>query len=416
VPSASIEELRARIDQIDDRILKLLNDRARLAIAVGHHKSGQGRATYAPEREKRIFGRLARSNGGPLEPDHVRAIYREIISSCLALEEPLRIAYLGPEGTYSQEAAATQFGSGAKLAPFVSIDAIFDEVERARADYGVVPVENSTEGVVAQTLDRFVSSPLTIKAEVVLRIDHCLLVRTPSLALPRFAGEGKGKALLRFAGEGKGAALARLAGEGKGSRSVRSAGGDRLARLKRIVSHPQSLAQCRTWLAQHCPGVPLEEVASNAVAASLAARHAGTAAIAGRRAAERYGLEVLAASIQDLPNNVTRVLVVSGDGLGRPTGDDKTSILFSVPHQAGALHRVLEVFARNRINLSTIESRPLKGRAWEYVFFLDLTGHVAEPAMGRALAALGRRAQFVKILGSYPAARWPEPEGSHERE
>jgi chorismate mutase/prephenate dehydratase len=369
MPSASIEELRARIDAVDDHILKLLNDRAQLAIAVGHHKSGQGKATYAPEREKRIFGRLAKTNGGPLKPEHVRAIYREIISSCLSLEQPLRIAFLGPEGTYSQEAARTQFGSGANLSPFASIDAIFDEVERSRADYGVVPVENSTEGVVAQTLDRFVSSPLTIKAEVVLRIDHCLLAKQTK---PR--------------------------------------------RLSRIVSHPQSLAQCRTWLAQHCPGVPLEEVASNAVAADLAAHHANTGAIAGRQAAERYKLAVVAASIQDLPNNVTRFLVVSNDGRGRPTGDDKTSILFSVPHEAGALHRVLEVFARNRINLSTIESRPLKGRAWEYVFFLDLAGHVEEPSMGRALATLKRRAQFVKVLGSYPAARWPEPEGAYERE
>ena len=218
----------------------------------------------------------------------MRAIYREIISSCLSLEQPLRIAFLGPVGTYSQQAAKTQFGSGAELHPFASIDAVFDEVERGRTDYGVVPVENSTEGVVAQTLDRFVSSPLTIKAEVVLRIDHCLLARE---ARPR--------------------------------------------RLRRIVSHPQSLAQCRTWLSQHYPGVPLEEVASNAVAAATAAQQAGTGAIASRQAAERYGLSVIATSIQDLPNNVTRFLVISGDGDGAPTGDDKTSVLFAVPHRGG---------------------------------------------------------------------------------
>jgi len=365
VSSASIEELRARIDGIDDRILELLNERAQQAIAVGHNKSGQGRAHYAPEREKGILARLAKQNGGPLKPEHVRAIYREIISSCLALERPLGIAYLGPEGTYSQEAARTQFGSGANLVPFASVDAVFDDVERARVDYGVVPVENSTEGVVAQTLDRFVSSSLSIKAEVILRVDHCLLARP-----------GK------------------------------------KARLARIVSHPQSLAQCRTWLAQHYPGVPLEEVASNAVAAALAARRPGTAAIAGRQAAERYKLAVVAASIQDLPNNVTRFLVISRDGQGQPTGDDKTSILFSVPHSAGALHRILEVFAQHGINLSTIESRPLKGRAWEYVFFLDLAGHVAQKAMCDALDAVRERALFVKALGSYPAWRWAgEKEG-----
>lgn len=358
--ATSIETLRAKIDRLDDQLLGLLNDRARLAMEVGQRKSGQGRATYAPDREKRIFRRLSRRNAGPLKTPHLQAIYREIISSCLALEQPLRIAFLGPEGTYSQQAARGQFGSGARFVPFSSIDAVFDDVERGRVDYGVVPVENSTEGVVAQTLDRFVASPLTIKAEVLLRVNHCLLARQ---AAPR---------------------------------------------LRRIVSHPQSLAQCRGWLSQHYPGVRLEEVASNAVAASAASRSAGTAAIAGEQAAERYGLAILAANIQDQPNNFTRFLVISGDGLSAPTTDDKTSILFSVPHEAGALHRVLEAFARHRINLSTIESRPLKGRAWEYVFFLDLAGHAEEPAMKKALGLLRRRSHFVKVLGSYPAWRWPE--------
>ncbi len=366
--TASIETLRTRIDRIDDQMLALLNRRAELAIAIGRHKSGQGRAVYAPEREKRILERLLRANSGPLTVDHVRAIFREIMSSCLALQRPLHIAYLGPAGTYSQQAARGQFGSGAELVPLPSIDAVFDEVERGRADYGVVPVENSTEGVVAQTLDRFVTSPLSIKAEVLLRVNHCLIARA---AAPQA--------------------------------------------LRRIVSHPQSLAQCRAWLAQHYPGVPLEEVASNAIAAEAAAADPATAAIAGRQAAQRYGLAVVAANIQDQPNNVTRFLVISADGLGKPTGDDKTSVLFSVPHEPGALHRVLGGFARHRINLSTIESRPLKGRAWEDVFFLDLTGHAEEPAMAKALAALRRRSLFVKVLGSYPACRWPEDESRNER-
>lgn len=361
----TLEALRAQIDRLDEQLVRLLNKRAELAIRVGHAKAraGQRGTKYAPEREKRIFQRLARLNGGPLRPQHVRTIFREVVSSCLALEQPLRIAYLGPAGTYSQQAAADQFGSGATLLPLASIDAVFDEVERGRAEYGVVPVENSTEGVVAQTLDRFIPSPLSIKAEVLLRIDHCLLARDPD---PRH--------------------------------------------LRRIVSHPQSLAQCRAWLAQHFPGVPLAEVASNAEAAALAARQRGTGAIAGRSAAERYRLAVVAASIQDQPKNVTRFLVLGNDPRGRPTGDDKTSILFAVPHEAGALFRVLEAFAQQRINLSTIESRPLKGRAWEYVFFIDLVGHADEAGMARALVALKRRALFVKVLGSYPAWRWPEGE------
>lgn len=357
----SLESLRAQIDRVDDQLVRLLNQRAALVVQVGHAKSNA--AKYVPEREKRIFQRLARMNGGPLRPQHVRTIFREVISSCRALEQPLRVAYLGPAGTYSQQAAAEQFGSGPNLLPFGSVDAVFDEVERGRAEYGVVPVENSTEGVVAQTLDRFIASPLSIKAEVLLRIDHCLLAKH----------------------------------------------GDR-RKVRRIVSHPQSLAQCRGWLAQHFPGVPMAEVASNAVAAEQAAAHPGTAAIASRRAAERYRLKIVAASIQDLPNNVTRFLVVSHDLRGRPTGDDKTSILFAVPHESGALFKVLEVFARQRISLSTIESRPLKGRAWEYVFFIDLAGHGDEPQMQKALAALKRRALFVKVLGSYPAWRWPEGE------
>lgn len=357
----TLDELRARIDRIDQQLLELLNRRARLAIEVGRSKTGQGRAVYAPDREKRILERLVEGNRGPLGTEAIQAVFREIISGCLALQRPLRVAYLGPAGTFSQQAARRQFGSGADLVPVGSVDAVFDEVERKRADYGVVPVENSTEGVVAQTLDRFVGSPLTIKAEVLLRIEHCLLARE---AHP--------------------------------------------GRLAKIVSHPQSLAQCRNWLAQHYPEVPVEEAASNAVAAQIASKHARVAAIAGRQAATQYGLRVLVANIQDQTNNFTRFLVVSGDGRSEPTGDDKTSILFSVSHHAGALHRVLEPFARFGINLNSIDSRPLKGRAWEYVFFVDLAGHESEPNMTRALETVRELSVFLKVLGSYPAWRWPE--------
>lgn len=364
----SLDALRAHIDRIDDQLLELLNRRAKLAIEAGHHKSVQGRSCYAPEREKRVLQRLGERNAGPLSSESVQAIFREIMSGCLALERPLRIAFLGPLGTFSQQAVRERFGSAADLLPVGSIDAVFDEVERRRADYGVVPVENSTEGVVAQTLDRFVASPLTIKAEVLLRVEHCLLARELH---PRV--------------------------------------------IRRIVSHPQSLAQCRHWLVQHYPDVALEDVASNAVAAQLAAKHAGTLAIAGRQAAAQYGLHVVTAAIQDQPNNITRFLLISGDGSGEPTGDDKTSVLFSAPHRAGALLAVLEPFAQHGINMSTIESRPLKGRAWEYVFFLDLAGHVADPAMVKALAAVESRSLFLKVLGSYPAWRWPDRQAARRK-
>jgi chorismate mutase/prephenate dehydratase len=284
------------------------------------------------------------------------------MSACLALELPLRVAFLGPAGTFTQAAALKHFGHSVETVPMHSIPDIFREVESGNAHYGVVPVENSTEGVVAQTLDRFTASPLSIKAEVLLRVDHCLLVA-------------------------------------RGKREP----------LRRIVSHPQSLAQCRDWLARSYPNVPLEEVASNAAAARVAVDDRTTAAIAGRQAAERYRLAIIADNIQDLPNNVTRFLVISPDGQSPRTGDDKTSVLFAVPHEAGALFKVLEAFAKERINLSTIESRPLRGRAWEYVFFLDLIGHVEEKGMVRARAALERRALFVKVLGSYPAWHWPDP-------
>ncbi len=362
VSKVSIDTLRGRIDKIDQQLTSLLNRRARLAMAIGERKATAGRTVYAPDREKRVFQKLAAANVGPLSDQHLQSIFREVISSCLSLEKPLRVSFLGPQGTYSQQAASVQFGSGADLVPAGSIDSIFEEVERGRTDYGVVPVENSTEGVVAQTLDRFIQSPLSIKAEILLRVDHCLLRQ-------------KGRS----------------------------------PRLRRIVSHAQSLAQCRDWLARSYPEVPLEEVASNAVAAELAARAATTAAIAGRQAAEQYDLDVIAENIQDLPNNVTRFLVISSDAPSARTEDDKTSVLFAVPHRSGALFKVLEGFAKEHINLSTIESRPLRGRAWEYVFFLDLSGHVDEPGMARALVALEKRALFVKVLGSYPAWHWPDP-------
>ncbi len=358
--ATSIDALRADIDRIDEKLLALLSRRARLAMRIGERKRHARASVFTPDREKRIFQRLAALNQGPLDAERIRPIFREIIGACLSLEQPLRIACLGPLGTFSHQAAREQFGAGAELIAVDTISAVFDEVEHQHADYGIAPVENSTEGMVAATLDRFVSSPLTIKAEVQLRIEQCLLSRS-----------------------------------------------GRADRIRRIVSHPQSLGQCRQWLAQHFPAVPQEPVASNAQAAEIASRDARAAALAGRVAAERYGLKVVAANVQDVANNYTRFVVLGRDGIGRPSGDDKTSLLLSTPHEAGALHRVLKPFADNGVSLGSIESRPLKGRPWEYVFFLDLLGHVREPRVTRALTALKGRCRFYKVLGSYPAAVSP---------
>jgi len=359
--ATSIDALRTHIDRIDEKLLALLNRRARLAVEIGRRKRHAHASIYTPDREKRIIERLERlADSGPLNGQSIRPIFREIISACLSLEQQLHVAFLGPLGTFSHQAVREQFGAGCALVPVESIAAVFDEVEHARADYGIVPVENSIEGTVAATLDRFVTSPLAIKAEVLLRIEQCLMSRS-------------GQA----------------------------------TRVRRIVSHPQSLGQCRQWLAQHFPGVPQVDAASNAQAADAARRDASTAAIAGHAAAEQYGLKVVAAHIQDQAHNTTRFLVLGRDGLGRASGEDKTSLLLSVPHEAGALHRVLKPFADNRVSICTIESRPLKERAWEYVFFLDLEGHVQEPRVGCALAALKHRCLFLKVLGSYPVAPGP---------
>jgi chorismate mutase/prephenate dehydratase len=358
--ATSIDALRAHIDRIDEKLLALLNQRAQLAVQIGRRKHSAQTSIYSPAREKRIYERLSAANHGPLTAQSLRPIFREIISACLSLEKPLQVAFLGPLGTFSHQAALEQFGARSLPTPVESITEVFDEVEHGRADYGMVPVENSTEGMVPATLDRFVTSPLTIKAEVLLRVEQCLLSKS---------GDAQ--------------------------------------RIRRIVSHPQSLGQCRRWLAQHHPGVRQVDAASNAQAAELASRDARVAAIAGRVAAEQYGLRVVAANIQDLAHNCTRFLVLGRDGMGKPSGDDKTSLLLSVPHEAGALHRVLKPFADNHVSISTIESRPLKERAWEYLFFLDLVGHVHEARIERALAALRPRCLLLKVLGSYPAAPRP---------
>lgn len=360
--SASIPALRRQIDRIDDQLLRLLNRRARIALAVAAQKQRSRTAIYAPGREQSILARVARQNGGPLAAAHLRAIFREIISAARGLEAHLRVAYFGPQATWSHLAARQQFGAAAEYISAPTVADVFREVEGGRAELGVVPVENSTEGMVAHTLDLLVESPLTICAEVMLPIRHCLLARA----------------------------------------------GTDLGGVRRVAAHPQALAQCRQWLAAHLPGIPTLEEASNARAAARAAAEKGTAAIAAEAAADTYRLAVLARAVQDEPGNVTRFLVLARHDCEEPTGNDRTSVVLSVRDEVGVLARMLRPFATHRIDLIKIESRPLRERPWEYYFFLDLKGHRREPRVARALAAARKRALRLKILGSYPAAADPE--------
>jgi chorismate mutase/prephenate dehydratase len=355
---ATIAALRRQIDRLDDRVLGLLNRRARLVQAIGAAKSKTRASVYAPAREKAVLARLVDANRGPLDDAHVGAIFREVISASRSLEQRLRVAYLGPRATYTHLAALAQLGSAAEYAPSATIAEVFHDVENGRADLGVVPIENSSEGGVAHTLDLLVDSPLQICAEILLPVRHCLLAKR----------------------------------------------GTTLARVRRVVAHPQALPQCRQWLATHLPGIPLLEATSNTRAAERAAAEAGTAAIASATAAAVYRVAVLAEGIQDDAGNTTRFLVLAPKDAPAPSGDDKTSLLVSVRDEVGVLAKLLRPFAQHDIDLIKIESRPLRERPWEYYFFLDLRGHRSERRVARALTAVARRALRAKVLGSYPAA------------
>jgi len=350
----TIEQLRQKIDSIDDRIVSLLNERAQVVLEVGRLKSGSNMEFHVPGRERQIYERLLGANSGPFPNDALRSIYREVISACLALESPMKVAFLGPKATFSHLATMQQFGLSAELVAMKSIPAVFEEVEKGKALYGVVPVENSTEGVISHTLDMFVDSSLQITAEILLEVHHDLLSRT-----------------------------------------------GRMEDVRKVYSHAQPIAQCRNWLEGHLPGVPLVDVASTAVAAQIASEDYTAAAIASELAASLYDLKVVRSRIEDQVNNFTRFLVISRKACER-SGNDKTSVLFSVKDEPGILCRMLEPFAKRGINLSKIESRPFKQKAWEYIFFLDLFGHLSDPDVGEALEELKTCCQFLKILGSYP--------------
>jgi chorismate mutase/prephenate dehydratase len=357
VADQTLSELRQQIDAIDDQILALLNRRAGLVIAVGKAKEGASTDFYVPSREQAIYTRLIADSSGPFPEEGIRRVFREIISASLSLEQPLKVAFLGPQATFTHVAAMHQFGFSAQLVPIKSIPSIFEEVGRGRANYGVVPVENSNEGVVSHTLDMFMESDLKIIAEVLVEVSHDLLNRT-----------------------------------------------GRIEDVRKVVSHPQALAQCRAWLEENLPDVPLVDVGSTALAAQQVAEDESAAAIASEAAATLYGLRVVKHRIEDNPNNFTRFLVI-GRQMPEPGERDKTSIMFSVRDEPGILYRMLEPFSKRGINLSKIESRPMKGRAWEYIFFLDMEGHIRNEQIAAAIEELRGCCQFLKVLGSYPKAR-----------
>ena len=351
-----LDSLRAKIDALDDALLRLFNERAGHVHEIGRLKREGGLEIYAPEREEKVLKALTARNeaiGGLVNEQAVRAIYREIMSASLALEKDLTIAYLGPEATWTHQAARNKFGTSVRYAPQFSISEVFESIARGRADYGVVPIENSTEGAVNHTLDVFIESDLRICAQLALKIENNLIARVPR------------------------------------------------EQIHRLYSHPQVFGQCRQWLRVNFPKAELVEVSSTARAGELAATADDAGALAGRMVAELHGLAVLESSVQDQVNNATRFLVI-GPRDCPPTGRDKTSLMIGTPDQAGSLFHALEPFRTHGLNLTKIESRPSKRKPWEYVFFLDVDGHHEDAAMKAALVEVAERSTLVKILGSYP--------------
>ncbi|MGH8583745.1 MAG: prephenate dehydratase [Gammaproteobacteria bacterium] len=353
-----LKELRARIDALDEQLLKLINQRAALAKQVAATKGGaiENDGYYRPEREAQVLRNVIAANPGPLPDEEVARLFREVMSACLALQRPLDVAFLGPEGTFTHAAVLKHFGQSVHAMPMGTIGDVFREVEAGACHYGIVPVENSIEGVVNHTLDMFVNSSLKICGEVELRIHHHLLSKTGGLDEPQ-----------------------------------------------RVYAHEQALAQCRRWLDNQLPRAERRALSSNAEAARRAAQEPGSAAIAGDAAANLYGLQRLASNIEDETDNTTRFLVI-GHQSTPPSGDDKTSLIFSTSNQPGALYKMLGAFAEHGISMMRIESRPSRRGMWDYVFFVDVEGHLRDALVAEALKDLKQRAAMVKLLGSYPRA------------
>ena len=357
-PPHELAALRERIDAVDRELLALLNRRAELARAVGEIKKREGSAVFRPEREAQVVEQLKSVNPGPLRGESVAPIWREIMSACRALETPTRVAFLGPAGTFSEQAALGYFGSSIVRVECASIDEVFRATCAGAADFGVVPVENSTEGVVARSLDLFLTTPLTIIGETSLAVRHNLLRRTPDVA-----------------------------------------------NVAAVCAHPQALAQCHLWLSSHLPAVERRPVSSNAEGARLAGLDGSLVAIASERAASEWGLHVVAPAIQDDPHNRTRFAIVT-DPLRHPrpapSGHDCTSLVVSVPNRPGAVHDMLVPLKRHGVSMSRFESRPARSGQWEYYFYIDVQGHPDQPEVGPALSELRDACAFFKVLGTYP--------------
>ncbi len=352
-----IQELRKKIDGIDEKLLDLLNERARIVIEIGNIKKTGKMEFHSPSREREIIERLTARNKGPLPQDTLKAVFREIMSSSLSLERPLKIAYLGPRATFTHMAGMQQFGLAAQYVPVENIKDVFSEVERGRADYGVVPIENTTSGAVNYTLDMFIDSDLKIAAEIMLEVSQHLMNKS-----------GK------------------------------------LEDIKKIYTISPAAAQCRQWLEKNLPGVPVLDASSTAAAAEMAVDDLTAGAIASEMAAVLYGLQIAGKKIEDNASNITRFLVIAPKSPGK-TGRDKTSIMFSIKDKVGALYSMLSPFAESGINLNRLDARPSGRKVWDYVFFLDMEGHIEDEKVARAIESLRKDSLFLKVLGSYPKSQ-----------
>ena len=352
-----IQELRKKIDGIDDKLLDLLNERARIVIEVGNIKKTGKIEFHSPSREREIIERLTGRNNGPLPQDTLKAVFREIMSSSLSLERPLKIAYLGPRATFTHMAGMQQFGLAAQYVPAENIKDVFSEVERGRADYGVVPIENTTSGAVNYTLDMFIDSDLKIAAEIMLEVSQHLMNKSGNIK-----------------------------------------------DIKKIYRISPAAAQCRQWLEKNLPGLPVLEASSTAAAAEMAVDDLTAGAIASEMAAVLYGLQIAGKKIEDNASNITRFLVIAPKSPGK-TGRDKTSIMFSIKDKVGALYSMLAPFAESGINLNRLDARPSGRKVWDYVFFLDMEGHIEDEKVARAIESLRKDSMFLKVLGSYPKSQ-----------
>jgi chorismate mutase/prephenate dehydratase len=349
----NLQNLRRQIDILDKKVVKLLNMRAKITLEIAGLKRKTGKGIYSPDREREVLRKISTANKGPLNSEALAAIYREIMSGSLSLERRLRIAYLGPEATFTHLAALKRFGSQVEYIASDSIGDVFSEVEKDNADYGVVPIENTIEGAVSHTLDMFMDSDLKICAQIILDVAHNLLANCPK------------------------------------------------NKIKRVYSNPHVFGQCRIWLQENLPGSEKIEVSSTTRAAQIAAKEKYSACIASALAGRVYKLKAIASDIEDSPHNITRFFVI-GKSAVPATGDDKTSIMFSIKDRIGALHDMLMPFKKYNINLTKIESRPSKKKAWDYYFFVDLAGHRNDARIKKALSELENRCRFLKVLGSYP--------------